>query len=98
MQPATRFLLYLGVAGSFLVFSCSLPSDSETAQWEMFVEVPVVEKKFMAKDLLPEELSEGLRLNYGDSTGMIDTITIVKEDTLTYTMQRELISTDTSIL
>ncbi|MBN1602971.1 MAG: hypothetical protein JW915_15285 [Chitinispirillaceae bacterium] len=98
MQRAIRFLLYLGVVQSFLVCSCSLPSDSETAKWEMYVEVPVVEKKFMAKDLLPEELSEGLKLNYGDSTGLNDTITLVKEDTLTYTMQRELISTDTSIL
>lgn len=98
MKSVTQLLLYLGIIHTLIVCTCSLPSDSETAQWQMHVEVPVIDKHFAAKDLLPKELGEGLQIVYGDSTGGSDTVSLVKEDTLTYFMKRELVSTDTSFL
>ncbi|MGD9202488.1 MAG: hypothetical protein PVI26_13075, partial [Chitinispirillia bacterium] len=75
---------------------CSLPSDVDPVVWKMRIELPIDNNRYTTRDLFPSNLQKGMRLDFGknDTTG--DTVTLVKTDSLFYTIERTLLSSDTS--
>lgn len=97
MNPLRFFLSGCVITPFLLLFSCSLPSDTEPAKWQVYMEIPVTEERFNARDLLPDDMVPGFELSFGNSDSS-DTITLIKTDSLFYMIEQEMVTADSSIL
>ncbi|HLV31015.1 MAG TPA: hypothetical protein VKY57_05540, partial [Chitinispirillaceae bacterium] len=96
MNPLRYFLSGCVFIPFLLLFNCSLPSDTEPAKWQVYMEIPVTEERFNARDLLSDDMVPGFELSFGNSDSS-DTITLIKTDTLFYMIEQEMVTADSSI-
>ncbi|MBN1760107.1 MAG: hypothetical protein JW863_17405 [Chitinispirillaceae bacterium] len=86
----------LGLLPAVLACFCSLPSEIEPVRWKMNIQLPVTDQRFYTKDLFPEEAIPGMELRLDRDTAAADTVTIVRTDSLSYSIEKQLMTTDTS--
>jgi hypothetical protein len=96
-MKVTAFLLAICVILFTLLLSrCSLPEDIEPVRWNMHLEVPIIDEHLTIDDVVPGGSLAGLTVDFGDTAVSRDTVSITRSDSLQYTIEKQLGSTDTS--
>lgn len=94
MNPSSFFRICILLP---IISNCSLPLNPEPAKWQVHMEVPVVERRIKAQDILHKSIVPGYELNFGknDST---TPISLQKKDSLHYEVEQDLICHDSSVI
>ncbi|MDO5575587.1 MAG: hypothetical protein Q4F84_00795 [Fibrobacter sp.] len=80
-----------------IISGCSLPLDPEPAKWQVYMEVPVVEKRIKAQDILHKSIVPGYELNF-EKKDSDSPISLQKKDSLHYVVEQDLIHPDSSVI
>jgi len=77
---------------------CSLPSDIEPVNWKMHFEVPIADKRYEMRDILIKNYTGDMDIQMGKADTVSDTVYIYKKGSTFYEINKELITTDTSVM
>lgn len=98
MEVFKPFISIVVVVSVLQIVKCALPSDTVPAEWKMHLEVPIVNKKYVVNDVIPEDLFPGLDVVYTDSANQDDTVSVVKKGQITNVIEKQLFTVDTGII
>lgn len=96
MKTTTFLCANCVVPLALLILGCSLPDDIEPVRWNMHLEVPIIDEHLTINDVVSGGALAGLDVDPGDSTISGDTVAVTRTDSLQYTIEKTLGSTDTS--
>ena len=89
---------FIATAIALLFLYCSLPDQVEPVEWNMHLEVPIIDRHLTLGDVVPGNSFAGLALDLGDSGVMEDTISVSRSDTLQYRIDKTIGTTDTCVV
>ncbi len=92
-QKVILIAALVSLAGSFL--RCTLPDSIEPVEWNMHVELPVMDRKIPIRDIMA--LKPRMKLP-NDTFSPGDTLAIVNTDKLEYAFEQNLITSDSVVL
>ncbi|MFW6221852.1 MAG: hypothetical protein ACOC4C_05235, partial [Fibrobacterota bacterium] len=98
MKTVTKRILSYVVCFSASYICCSLPSDIEPAKWSVNMELPITDKRHGVRDLISESVGGDMELYFGNDDSVSDTLSFIKRDSLSYSIERPLVSSDTSVV
>ena len=93
-----KFLFFCTVSVfPLLIIRCSLPADIEPVEWKMHIEIPIIDQHLTINDVISDSSLAGLTIDFGDTAAAGDTISVCKNDSLQYVIEKQLGTIDTSV-